>query len=243
VIQEESFMVYDSAERQSMREREHLALLGIASGDPAARFWISWLEDQGFCEYKLCLKCLGRFAPDSETTVAGIDRHAEIQAAHDAAAVPVGSVGDAVAQAVGHDRSSSLSEVYLQGTRLVGRVDEIHISRDVVHVIDNKPRPRRGDPFYSQQRQALGYAIAWSQMYPYYYFAGKIVAVVRDRDSMEWLGEYVLDGASVSMIDSKLDRIQAMLRDPRRAEETKFESKCRTCRYHDNQLCDRDKCR
>lgn len=235
-------MSYNVDDRMGMWNRERVALQRVASGDPTAKFWISWLEDQGYCEYKLCLKCRGEFAPDSDDSIAGVERHAEIQAAHDEVAEPVESVSEAVAQAVGFGCSSSISECYIQGVRLSGKVDEIQIAPDTVYVIDNKPRSGDGIPYHSQQRQALGYAVAWSQSYPYYYHAGKIVAVIRDRDTMEWLWEKILDDDAIRKIDEELDWIQQILQNPELARDTGYESKCRKCRYHSNRLCDRDKC-
>lgn len=227
--------------RMAMQERERLALQRVASDD-GAKFWVSWLEEQGFCEYKLCLKRRGVVAPASADATLGIERHTGLQVQHDITAEPVESVGAAVSQAIGFGHSTSIAECGIQGTRLTGTIDEVRISPSVVHVIDNKPRPWTGEPHYGQQRQALGYAVAWSQAYPYYYFVGSIVAVIRDRDTMEWLWEKKLDDTAIQEVEERLDSIRAILRDPRLARDTANSNKCRSCSYHSSRLCDRDKC-
>jgi len=250
----------DDYGRREMKERERETLRRFASGDPDAGFWISWLETQGFCEYKLCLLHRGDMEPDTEAVSEGLPDHRGIKEAHDALALGEVPVEDAVTRAIGLGEVASYSESYVAGYGLVGQVDGLVLGhdgsgRDTAWLVDHKPRPRTVgmEPFYGQQRQVLGYAVAWSAMYPIYLVSGSIVAVIRDRGTLPkhdlckgWLWEKALTVDDVRRILEVVDWVRDMLRSPgyELARDTSKAGKCKGCGYGHcvgSGVCDRDK--
>jgi len=245
-------------DRGRIKADEREALRWFATGDPDARFWISWLEEQGFCEYKLCLRRRGAVAPDSDSVRVGIIAHETIKREHDALAGAEMTVEDAVVQAIGLGESSTFAEYPVMGGCLSGIVDGLVLGRnsaglDTAWVVDNKTRPRTigMGPHYSQQRQALGYAIAWAKMYPVYFESGSIVAVVRDKMFLPrhdlrggWMWEAVLTNDHIRDVLETVDWVRLILTDPSQARDTQSKGKCSGCEYGHRVGtgdCDRDK--
>jgi len=227
---------------EDIKEREYKALLSIKNNEQGAKYWVSWLDEQGFCEYKLCLKCNGLLAPDTNDTLIGKAQHLSIQEAHDELATPYeGTIADMVPDAVKSGRGMTFAEISFSGGRLVGQIDELMIKPSKeVYTIDNKPRSHTGKPFYSQMRQALGYCVMWANNFPEYLNSLPVIAVIRDRDNLDWLWQQRLTLKDYNDINETLDRIQRILRNPTTAIENKGYG-CPKCIYHITHQCDRDK--
>jgi hypothetical protein len=247
-------LIMDSVIRQRIKEQEIAALHNFASKGRDARFWISWLEEQGFCEYKLCLKMGGVVATDSEAIVSGINAHREIETEHNKTAEFVGSASEAVSQSVGFGESISMAECKIGGGCLTGQVDGLLLGSvdgvDTAWLVDNKtpPRERGREPFFSHQRQALGYAVAWGWSNPFYLQYGRIVAVIRDKwyepkSDLRggWLWEAPLTNRHVKDIDETIDWVRVILRDSAKARDVSDPKrvKCFSCDVGKERKCPR----
>ena len=125
--------------------------------------------------------------------------------------------------------------------------------RDTARLVDNKTRPRTAgmSPHYSQQRQALGYAVAWAKMYPVYFESGSVVAVIRDKMFLPrhdlrggWMWEAVLTDDHVRDVFETVGWVRLILTDPSQARDTPNGGKCSGCEYGHSigtGDCDRDK--
>ena len=249
--------MYDSPERQRIKEQEQSALCAFAAEHTNARFWISWLEEQGFCEYKLCLKLSTQgwvTSPDSDVITNGIETHAQIERAHNAVAEQFDSIEDIMAEAISGNTVST-TEVPISDGILSGKVDGLILSKDstgtdIAYLIDNKTPPRIAgrEPFYSHRRQALGYAVAWAQSNPYYLHCGHIYAVIRNkfhqpREDLSggWLWKTRLTSESIRDITETVDWVRTILLNPLLARDTPYKAtKCPQCDFHKTGICDRD---
>jgi len=249
--------MHDSPERQRIKEQEWGALHAFATERADARFWISWLEEQGFCEYKLCLKLSTQgwvTSPDPDIITNGIKTHAQIEQAHNAIAEQFESIEDIMAEAVSGNTVST-AEVPIRGDILSGKVDGLILSKDntgadIAYLIDNKtpPRTKGREPFYSHRRQALGYAVAWVQSNPYYLHCGHTFAVIRNkfhqpREDLSggWLWKTALTPEAIRDITETIDWVRTILTNPLLARDTPYKAtKCPQCDFHKTQVCDRD---
>lgn len=246
-------MSFDTDARRRIKAQEVAALRSFASEGRDANFWISWLQDQGFCEYKLCLKVGGVVIPDSEVITSGIATHKEIEKAHDGLAEFVGSVGDAVAQSIGFGESVSMAETRISGGCLTGQVDGLILTTidgiSTAYLIDNKtpPKAHGEEPFFSDRRQSLGYAVAWGWANPFYLECGQIFAVVRDKYYVPkydlrggWIWKAQLTEQHTIDIDEAIDWVKFILCNPSAARDTpRKDTKCPTCGFGKEGKCDR----
>lgn len=201
------------------------------------RIPIHWLHTQAFCEYEIFLSAV-RLIPDPNPHREDIEEgklaHNILLAQHNAVALPT----DKSIEELAHDAtitkaSSIIREVLVIGERMVGRIDEVELTPDGIYVIEDKPRHLR-DPFISEKRQAQGYAMVFREVHA---VVCPIIAVIRDRDTQDWLWQKPLDNEDMRAVNESLDRIIGILTGSWEAVPTRNENKCHYCRW--NVACDK----
>lgn len=144
----------------------------------AERIPISWLHSHGYCEYTIVLEHVEGIEPEITFEMQqGIEAHAALDEAHKAAAELELTVTDALAKAKAEEVVLTARDVFIEGERIIGCIDEVVFMPDRILIVDDKP----GDiAWLSSRRQIWGYCLAFEEQYKPEL---PIVAVLRNRDT------------------------------------------------------------
>lgn len=190
---------------------------------------ISWLHVQSYCEYQLYLmvnRQLGDLSTPS--TAAGKSAHADLDALQPHGDVRISSLADRIDQAQAKYQPFTVREADVHGIRAYGRIDQLEYHLNHVAIIDNKPKPPNGVPFYGDQRQILAYCMAFTEEFPNIRLP--VIAKLRDYDNKEfWAHTFTQEDRPD--IDDAIDRILGILNETRRPFATTKTNKCQTCFY------------
>jgi CRISPR/Cas system-associated exonuclease Cas4 (RecB family) len=190
------------------------------------RIPVSWLHSHAYCEYQIYLQHVKGVQPEITLEVQkGIEAHASLDEAHKAAAELELPIGEALTKAKVEGIVLSSREVYVEGERLIGCIDEVVFMPDRILIIDDKP----GDVAWPSSRiQTLGYCLAFEQQYKPEL---PITAVLRNRDTGENIWAQTFGEEQREEVVKAVDRIQRVLSQETKAVSTENPNKCRACRF------------
>ena len=187
---------------------------------------IHWLHNQAYCEYQIYLEIIKGIVPETSAEVQrGVEAHAALDQSHEEKAEIELSVKDALTKAKSEQIFLISRGIFVEGTRLIGLIDEVLFTPSEIHIIDDKP----GDvPYITNKRQLWGYCLAFEEQFrpnmP-------IVAVLRNRDTgNEIWAEPFKQEHREDVLDA-VTRIIGILNGTRPPIPTKKPTKCRACRY------------
>ncbi|MFX0171843.1 MAG: Dna2/Cas4 domain-containing protein [Candidatus Hodarchaeota archaeon] len=190
------------------------------------RIPIHWLHTQGYCEYQIQLehvqKVISRLTPEMQL---GAKRHLELEEDHKQKAELELTPEDALTKVKEERVTLDCRELPVQGSKIYGLIDEVHMSPSQVTIIDDKPNRR---PYLSTKKQIWGYCLAFEE-----HFNPKlpIVACLRHRDTQDiiWKKEFTIKDKEI--VQTAIDRITGIINQSREAIPTTNPKKCMKCRF------------
>jgi CRISPR/Cas system-associated exonuclease Cas4 (RecB family) len=190
------------------------------------RIPVSWLHSHAYCEYQIYLQHVKGIEPEITLELQhGKEVHASLDEAHKAAAELELPVGEALTKAKVEGIVLSSREVFVEGERLIGCIDEVIFMPDRVLIIDDKP----GNVAWpGNQLQTFGYCLAFEEQYKPKL---PIVAVLRNRDSGDNIWAQAFSEEQRENVLKAVDRIHRVLSQETEAVSTENPNKCRACRF------------
>ena len=188
-------------------------------------FPISWLNQQGYCEYQLYLENMKGIetAPAREMTH-GTNIHQQLEDAFKRDATPA-TFEEVVEISKTEATITRECEVISPKYGIRGFIDEIWMTPEEIVIIDDKPGRT---PYQSTMNQVRAYCLAFKDMTD---DKRKIKGALRERgtDNLFWIEVFTEEVES--QITFTIDRVQGLLDGSKPFIPTKNPRKCRSCRF------------
>lgn len=205
--------------------KEHPSIKGLQIIEGKNNFPISWLNQQGYCEYQIYLEYMkGINTQPTAAMTQGSKIHNQLEEIFKQDATP-STFEDAVEAS--KENASMSREVFVvapdYGIR--GYIDEIWMKPEEIVIIDDKPGRT---PYESTMNQVRAYCLAYKDM------TGderKIKAALRERgtDNLFWIEVFTPD--IEKQIKFTIDRMHGLFEGTKPFIATKNPKKCRSCRF------------
>lgn len=206
--------------------KKHPKIKGLQIIEGKNNFPISWLNQQGYCEYSLYLQYFkGIATAPTQAMLTGTKEHQKLEDKFKEEAVPA-KLEDVIESS--KEEAAISREMFVidseEGIR--GFIDEIWLTPDEIVIIDDKP----GTIAYpSTINQVLAYCLAFKNM-----MNGdnrKIKAALRERgtDNIFWSSDF--DENNEEKIKFLIHRMQGLFDGTKPFMYTKNSNKCNKCRY------------
>ncbi len=204
----------------------HPQIKGLQIIEGKNNFPISWLNQQGYCEYSIYLeKFKGILVAPTQAMTTGTNEHQKLEDKFKETATP-----STFKEAFDLSREKKIlsREMFVidceEGIR--GFIDEIWMMPDEIVIIDDKP----GNKAYpSTINQVLAYCLAFKNMVGE--DSRKIRAALRERgtDNIFWSEEF--DEDNEARIKFLIHRMHRLFEGKKPFIPTKNSNKCKSCRY------------
>jgi len=207
--------------------KDHPSIKGVKIIEGKNNFPISWLNQQGYCEYQLYLEYMkGIETRPTAAMTHGSQIHHELEEIFKQDATPA-KFEDAVEASKTEASMSREVNVISPEYGIRGDIDEIWMKPDEIVIIDDKPGRT---PYQSTMNQVRAYCLAFKDM------TGderKIKAALRERgtDNLFWIEIFTPEVEK--QIKFTIDRVQGLLDGTKPFVPTKNPKKCRSCRFKD----------
>lgn len=207
--------------------KDHPSIKGVKIIEGKNNFPISWLNQQGYCEYQLYLEYMkGIETRPTEAMTHGSQIHKQLENIFNKDATPA-KFEDAVEASKTEASMSREVTVVAPDYGIRGDIDEIWMTPDEIVIIDDKPGRT---PYQSTMNQVRAYCLAFKDM------TGderKIKAALRERgtDNLFWIEIFTPEVEK--QIKFTIDRVQGLLDGTKPFVPTKNPKKCRSCRFKD----------
>ncbi|MEE3489947.1 MAG: CRISPR-associated protein Cas4 [Methanobrevibacter sp.] len=205
--------------------KEHPSIKGLQIIEGKNNFPISWLNQQGYCEYQIYLEYMkGIKTQPTAAMTQGSKIHNQLEEIFKQDATP-STFEDAVEAS--KENASMSREVFVvapdYGIR--GYIDEIWMKPEEIVIIDDKPGRT---PYESTMNQVRAYCLAYKDM------TGderKIKAALRERgtENLFWIEVFTPD--IEKQIKFTIDRMHGLFEGTKPFIATKNPKKCRSCRF------------
>jgi len=207
--------------------KDHPSIKGVKIIEGKNNFPISWLNQQGYCEYQLYLEYMkGIETRPTAAMTHGSQIHKQLENIFNKDATPA-KFEDAVEASKTEASMSREVTVVAPDYGIRGDIDEIWMTPDEIVIIDDKPGRT---PYQSTMNQVRAYCLAFKDM------TGderKIKAALRERgtDNLFWIEIFTPEVEK--QIKFTIDRVQGLLDGTKPFVPTKNPKKCRSCRFKD----------
>ena len=207
--------------------KDHPSIKGVKIIEGKNNFPISWLNQQGYCEYQLYLEYMkGIETRPTAAMTHGSQIHKQLENIFNKDATPA-KFEDAVEASKTEASMSREVTVVAPDYGIRGDIDEIWVTPDEIVIIDDKPGRT---PYQSTMNQVRAYCLAFKDM------TGderKIKAALRERgtDNLFWIEIFTPEVEK--QIKFTIDRVQGLLDGTKPFVPTKNPKKCRSCRFKD----------
>ena len=207
--------------------KDHPSIKGVKIIEGKNNFPISWLNQQGYCEYQLYLEYMkGIETRPTAAMTHGSQIHKQLENIYNKDATPA-KFEDAVEASKTEASMSREVTVVAPDYGIRGDIDEIWMTPDEIVIIDDKPGRT---PYQSTMNQVRAYCLAFKDM------TGderKIKAALRERgtDNLFWIEIFTPEVEK--QIKFTIDRVQGLLDGTKPFVPTKNPKKCRSCRFKD----------
>ena len=207
--------------------KDHPSIKGVKIIEGKNNFPISWLNQQGYCEYQLYLEYMkGIETRPTAAMTHGSQIHKQLENIFNKDATPA-KFEDAVEASKTEASMSREVSVLAPDYGIRGDIDEIWMTPDEIVIIDDKPGRT---PYQSTMNQVRAYCLAFKDM------TGderKIKAALRERgtDNLFWIEIFTPEVEK--QIKFTIDRVQGLLDGTKPFVPTKNPKKCRSCRFKD----------
>ena len=207
--------------------KDHPSIKGVKIIEGKNNFPISWLNQQGYCEYQLYLEYMkGIETRPTAAMTHGSQIHKQLENIFNKDATPA-KFEDAVEASKTEASMSREVTVVAPDYGIRGDIDEIWMTPDEIVIIDDKPGRT---PYQSTINQVRAYCLAFKDM------TGderKIKGALRERgtDNLFWIEIFTPEVEK--QIKFTIDRVQGLLDGTKPFVPTKNPKKCRSCRFKD----------
>ena len=208
--------------------KDHPSIKGLQIIDGKNNFPISWLNQQGYCEYQLYLENMkGIETQPTPAMTQGSKIHHELEEIFKQDSTPA-KFEDAVEASKTEASMSREVSVIAPNYGIRGDIDEIWMKPDEIVIIDDKPGRT---PYQSTMNQVRAYCLAYKDM------TGeerKIKGALRERgtDNLFWIEIFTPEVEK--QIKFTIERVQGLIEGTRPFVPTKNPKKCRSCRFKNN---------
>ncbi|MEE1334891.1 CRISPR-associated protein Cas4 [Methanobrevibacter sp.] len=205
--------------------KDHPSIKGLKIIDGKNNFPISWLNQQGYCEYQLYLENVkGIETQPTKAMTQGSQIHQELEDIFKQDSTPA-KFEDAVEAS--KEEASMSREVFVVAPNygIRGYIDEIWMKPDEIVIIDDKPGRT---PYESTMNQVRAYCLAFKDM------TGddrKIKAALRERGTENLFWIEVFTPYTEKQIRFTIDRMLGLFDGTKPFKATKNPKKCRSCRF------------
>ena len=205
--------------------KDHPNIKGVQIIDGKNNFQISWLNQQGYCEYQIYLEYMkGVETPATPQMTHGSDIHNQLETIFKQDATP-STFEEAVE--VSKSEASMSRECFVISPKygIRGYIDEIWMTPEEIVIIDDKPGRT---PYFSTMNQVRAYCLAFKDMTN---DERPIKAALRERgtSNLFWIEIFTEDVEK--QIKFTINRMHGLLEGSRPFVPTKNPNKCRSCRY------------
>lgn len=192
---------------------------------------ISWLANLQFCEYSFYLQHVLGVKVETPEMVRGLKKHKELLSQHEEQATIELTVEQAMNRSLERKESLIMREVYVRNEKLIGSIDEVLITPELIVIIDDKPRDK---VFSSHKTQLYAYAIAFNQNYNP---KQEIMVAVRDwrKNKIVWrqlLTNSALEQATTH-IEKSINKALSIINNKIKPRPTTNPNKCKACKLKD----------
>ena len=205
--------------------KKHPDIKGIQIIEGKNNFPISWLNQQGYCEYQIYLEYMKGIetAPTSAMTH-GSEIHNQLENIFKQEATP-STFEDAIEASKENASMSRECLVISPKYGIRGYIDEIWMKPDEIVIIDDKPGRT---PYQSTMNQVRAYCLAFKEM------TGderKIKGALRERGTGNLFWIEVFTPEIENEIKFTIDRMHGLFEGTKPFIATKNPNKCRSCRF------------
>lgn len=205
--------------------KDHPSIKGLQIIEDKHNFPISWLNQQGYCEYQLYLEYMkGVETQPTHAMTHGSQIHQELEDIFKQESTPA-KFEEAVEAS--KTEASMSREVFVVSPEygIRGFIDEIWMKPEEIVIIDDKPGRT---PYESTMNQVRAYCLAYKEM------TGderKIKAALRERgtENLFWIEIFTPDVEK--QIKYTIDRMHGLFDGTKPFVPTKNPKKCNSCRF------------
>ena len=208
--------------------KDHPSVKGVKIIEGQNNFPISWLNQQGYCEYQLYLENMkGIETQPTSAMTQGSRIHHELEEIFKQDSTP-STFEDAVEASKTEASMSREVTVIAPNYGIRGDIDEIWMKPDEIVIIDDKPGRT---PYQSTMNQVRAYCLAYKDM------TGeerKIKGALRERGTENLFWIEIFTPEVEKQIKFTIDRVQGLIDGTRPFVPTKNPRKYRSCRFKNN---------
>lgn len=205
--------------------KKHPSIESIQIIEGKNNFPISWLNQQGYCEYQIYLQYMkGIKTPQTESMKKGTDIHSQLEEKFLESAEPA-TFNEALE--ISKEEKTLTRECFVMSAEdgIRGFIDEIWMMPSEIVIIDDKPGSKA---YPSTINQVRAYCLAFKKM------SGDerpIKGALRQRgtDNIFWIEEF--DKNIEKEIKFTINRMHSLFEGQKPFMATKNPNKCRSCRY------------
>ena len=208
--------------------KKHPSIKGVQIIEGKNNFPISWLNQQGYCEYQLYLEYMkGIETQPTKAMTHGTRIHKELEDIFKHDSTP-STFEDAVESSKTDAIMSRECYVVAPDYGIRGYIDEIWMKPDEIVIIDDKPGRT---PYESTMNQVRAYCLAYKDM------TGderKIKGALRERGTENLFWIEVFTPEVENQIRFTINRIHGLFDGTKPFTATKNPKKCKSCRFNHN---------
>lgn len=205
--------------------KSHPSIKGVQIIEGKNNFPISWLNQQGYCEYQIYLQYMKGIetAPTEEMT-SGSMIHQQLEDIFKKDSTPA-TFEQAFEESKEHAIMSRECFVVAPEYGIRGYIDEIWMKPDEIVIIDDKPGRT---PYQSTMNQVRAYCLAYKSMTG---DTRKMKAALRERGTSNLFWIEIFTPEVEKEIKFTINRMLGLLDGSKPFIATKNPNKCRSCRY------------
>ena len=208
--------------------KQHPSIKGLQIIEGKNNFPISWLNQQGYCEYQLYLEYMkGIETKPTKAMTHGSQVHKQLEDIFKKDATPT-TFEDAVETSKTDAIMSRECFIVAPQYGIRGFIDEIWMKPDEIVIIDDKPGRT---PYESTMNQVRAYCLAYKDMTG---DTRKIKAALRERGTSNLFWIEVFSPEVEKSIKFTIDRMHGLFEGTKPFVPTKNPKKCRSCRFKEN---------
>ena len=205
--------------------KKHPSIESIQIIEGKNNFPISWLNQQGYCEYQIYLQYMkGIKTPQTESMKKGTDIHNQLEEKFLESAEPA-TFKEAIEMS--KEQKTLTRECFVLSAEdgIRGFIDEIWMMPDEIVIIDDKPGSKA---YPSTINQVRAYCLAFKKMSC---DERPMKGALRQRgtDNIFWIEEF--DKNIEKEIKFTINRMHSLFEGQKPFIATKNPNKCRSCRY------------
>lgn len=207
--------------------KKHPKIKGLQIINGKINFPISWLNQQGYCEYSLYLQYFKEvIVPPTEAMSQGSNVHEKLEENFKRDATP-GSFKEVVE--ISKETATLSREVFVVSPEygIRGFIDEIWMTPTEFVIIDDKPG---SVPYYSTMNQVRAYCLAFKNMVDSLE-GRKVIGALRERGTNNIFWKEEFDENSEKGIKFLIKRMEGLFEGTKPFIPTKNFNKCRKCRF------------